>query len=249
MSDKRICGTSVGDNSSESDETGVSGREYLLGAISQDTKGGKSEKKGAGSSRGGASAGALLTNPSGSGSFQELHAKPKTGYSRENKKLDKKNDIWHNPTRKRARTLKGQGQKLAATDKGKDGTESGEEDLSGLVAVRAHEGPRDAYYGRGGRTRSRIISRGRLSYRDLCSVLIFSTAIVIPIAAGLLPLFLSITKKLSNSDQASAPADELTARYYCYSFGVLVYTSILVGFVAIVTCVYLSNNNKNKRKK
>ncbi|WP_092415407.1 hypothetical protein [Candidatus Ichthyocystis sparus] len=108
MSDKRIYGAS-GDSSSEADEPAAGGGEYPLGAVGQDNKGGKSEGKD-GSRR----SSVPLTNPSGSGS-QGLGAKPKVKQRGNKERPGKRgDDIWNNPTRKSARSLRGRGQALAA---------------------------------------------------------------------------------------------------------------------------------------
>ncbi|WP_176696304.1 hypothetical protein, partial [Candidatus Ichthyocystis sparus] len=116
MSDRRIYGASGGDSSSETDELVTGGTKSQLEAVGQEAKGkaGKSEGK-AGDSRG---SGAPLTSPGGLGSSRELGAKQRVehegGKGKHRKKKGDKGDMWHNTTRKSAKSLKGRGQLLAA---------------------------------------------------------------------------------------------------------------------------------------
>ncbi|WP_092403498.1 MULTISPECIES: hypothetical protein [Candidatus Ichthyocystis] len=117
MSDKRVCAASGGDSNSETDEPGACESGSPLGAISQGNEKSKLENK-----VGGSGSGISLTNPSDLGLSRGLGAKPKAGHRGQGKLGNKKDDIWNNPARRSAKSLKGQGQKLAAAEGGKEDT-------------------------------------------------------------------------------------------------------------------------------
>ncbi|WP_092411609.1 hypothetical protein [Candidatus Ichthyocystis sparus] len=115
MSDKRIYGTSGGSSSSETDGPGDDGRGSPLGAVDQGTdEAAKSE--GTGGSGGGVSGRSLTAASGGLGSSQGLGARPKARDkgSKGGGGSKKGDDIWSNPTRKSARSLRGRGQAMAA---------------------------------------------------------------------------------------------------------------------------------------
>ncbi|WP_092403344.1 hypothetical protein [Candidatus Ichthyocystis sparus] len=140
MSDKRIYGASGGDSSSEADEPITGGDKSPLGAIGQEDEGkaGKSEGKAGGSSGSGAS----LASPGGTGSSRELGARQKVRHEEGKGKHRKKKDaIWQNPTRKSAKSLRGQGQFLAAV-KSEGSTAPAKQDTRGTIVLVRLEGPR-----------------------------------------------------------------------------------------------------------
>ncbi|WP_092411464.1 hypothetical protein [Candidatus Ichthyocystis sparus] len=142
MSDRRIYGASGGDSSSETDEPVTGGIKSPLGAVGQEAEGkdGKSEGK-AGGSRG---SGASLTSPGSLGSSRELGVKRKVEREGGKGKHRKEKDgIWQNPTRKSAKSFKGQGQILAAagaTARGEKGVTTSSNTTIALRVARA--GPR-----------------------------------------------------------------------------------------------------------
>ncbi|WP_092411460.1 MULTISPECIES: hypothetical protein [Candidatus Ichthyocystis] len=122
----------------------INREEPTLVGVSQDTKGKskKSEKKsGNVGSSGVVGLSASLTSSSSSGLGENLGARPKVKHGGKGRKSNRKdNDIWHNPTRKSAKALKGQGQNLAATQECGDNNEG--EGHAGLSLLRLGIGPR-----------------------------------------------------------------------------------------------------------
>ncbi|WP_141663859.1 hypothetical protein [Candidatus Ichthyocystis sparus] len=139
VSDKRIYGASGGDSSSETDEPITGGDKSPLGAIGQEDEGkaGKSEGK-----DGGSGSGASLASPGGPGSSRELGARQKVGHGGgKGKHRKREDDIWQNPTRKSAKSLRGQGQFLAAVKSGGSTAPAKKDTRDKTVVVRL-EGPR-----------------------------------------------------------------------------------------------------------
>ncbi|WP_092415405.1 hypothetical protein [Candidatus Ichthyocystis sparus] len=142
MSDKRVYGATGGDSSSETDELSNSEEKSDLGKVGQNTR---SRNKILGNRSGSSSSvGASLMGPNDSELGKDLGAKPKVKHhdhgGKGKRSGSKGGDIWHNPTRKSAKSLRGQGQILAAA-RGGCGNRGEGEDLSGLVVVRM-DGPR-----------------------------------------------------------------------------------------------------------
>ncbi len=146
MSSRRVHGalgggasTSESDNTSSSDESGS-----LLEAVCQSTQG-EDKKSGKESpvSSNEPSPGRSLTTTSGSGSYQELGARPKV-VERGRKSYRGRSNVWHNPNRRSAKNLKGYGQKIAATAEGNTGstTSSTSEDRFVIVGRTQGIGPR-----------------------------------------------------------------------------------------------------------
>lgn len=242
MFDKRICGASSSHSSLETDGTRISRSKSPLVAIGQDTKYEKSEDKG-----NGCGSNVPLTNPSNSGPSHKLGTRPKVILSGDKKKLgNKKDNVWHNPTRKSAKSLKGQGQFLATYEEKDDGEDK--ECLSGLMAVRAHEeGPRCIRHGRGMRAKLRSSTSYDLSNYSCLNLCIFlALAVVIggPISAVLIS-FNDIAES-GNSDQGSAPVNKSTMSNYCPVIGSLVYLFLAM---CIVIVIYVSPNKDKKRKR
>ncbi|WP_092460370.1 hypothetical protein [Candidatus Ichthyocystis sparus] len=116
MSDKRIYGASGGNSGSSSEIDGPDdgGSESHLGAVGQDTKYEDEEpEKGCGGAAG--KSGRALAASGGSGLYEVLGATPKArGRGDRGGPSRGKGDIWSNPTRRSARSLKGRGQAVAA---------------------------------------------------------------------------------------------------------------------------------------
>ncbi len=113
VSDKRIYGASSSNDISETDEDDTCESVSTLRAVGQDAEG-----------KAGGHSSATLTSPSGYGSSRESGARPKVGHGEgKGRRRKKKDDVWNNPTRKSAKSLKGQGQFLAATEASARGRE------------------------------------------------------------------------------------------------------------------------------
>ncbi|WP_092460372.1 hypothetical protein [Candidatus Ichthyocystis sparus] len=109
MSDKRIYGTSGSNSSSETDDPDNDESKSPLGAVGQDAGAAKSGEK----SEKGSGGRSLASASGGSGLSHELGAKPK-GRGGRGDPGKGKSDIWSNPARRSARSLKGRGQAMAA---------------------------------------------------------------------------------------------------------------------------------------
>ncbi|WP_092460221.1 hypothetical protein [Candidatus Ichthyocystis sparus] len=147
MSSRRVHGASGGgastsesDNTSSSDESGSLPETVYQSTQGEDKKSGKESPV---SSNGQQSSGRSLTTTSGSGSCQELGARPKE-VERGRKSSRGRSNVWHNLNRRSAKNLKGYGQKIAATAEGNTGstTSSTSEDRFVIVGRTQGIGPR-----------------------------------------------------------------------------------------------------------
>ncbi|WP_092403428.1 hypothetical protein [Candidatus Ichthyocystis sparus] len=198
--------------------------------------------------------GAPLTNPGDHMSSRELGAIPKVGHGGrcKVKKVKGKGDVWHNHTRKSAKSLRGQGQFLVSAARKGDDEREEEEDVSGLVAVR-REGPQGSHRARGKKRPSNSLNiRDELRNCDSCDKLLralISIAVVLggSIAFIMLPLDNVVRSVIYNrgsmSTNKSPDADQNS-----------VVVSLICILISIVYCVIaikyvLSSSDKDKKRK